>query len=148
MGDLKNPWNISRTISLWEHRIRKTLCLLPVATLRGRLKGVPAGEIPHTSRGATRQGKARDRDKLTEKTCGTLLFKVPGVSQRKINHSKEMWHLAGFQCLRYFTCFGCKIFKTFHDLYARFVYRCIACIWKYVTSYYCATALHSGFIVV
>jgi len=48
------------------------------------------GEIPRTSEGATRQESARDHDKLMETTPEKLLFKVPGVSQRKIHHSKEM----------------------------------------------------------
>lgn len=53
----------------------------------GRL---PDGEIPRTSEGATRQESARDHDKLMETTPEKLLFKVPGVSQRKFHHSKEI----------------------------------------------------------
>jgi hypothetical protein len=63
---------------------------------------MPDCEIPRTSRGAARRWDAGDRDKLTETTRGKLLFKVLGVSQRKIHHSKEMWHLSLFERLRLF----------------------------------------------
>jgi hypothetical protein len=51
---------------------------------------VQDGEIPRTSEGPTRQGKAGDCDTLIKMTPENLLFKVLGVSQRKIRHSEEM----------------------------------------------------------
>ena len=71
---------------------QKTL-IAPYPQLVQRADGrrrLPDGEIPRTSEGATRQENARDRDKLMETTPEKLLFKVVGVSQQKIHHSKKM----------------------------------------------------------
>lgn len=74
------------------------------------------GEIPSTSEGATRQESARDHDKLMETTPEKLLFKVPGVGQRKIHHSKEMSLNLKVYKLRQITCFSYKLLRNLMDL--------------------------------
>jgi hypothetical protein len=64
-------------------------------------------------KGATRQENARDHDKLMETTPEKLLFKVPGVSQRKIRHSNEMSLNLKVCKLREIACFSDKLLRNF-----------------------------------